>query len=101
MEAREFTWKPDVNPKADLVISSIWEDDNGDPVADVGFYDCYQFSSCLRSYPLGKISIRYPRTASKATIDAPVKRRCVGGDIQNSTKRLVESKYFCGLVSYE
>ena len=65
MEAREFTWKLTINPKADFASSHMWQGESGDAVAYEDAYKSYQVRSSLRPYLLVKTSIRYLKTEKK------------------------------------
>lgn len=84
MDAREFTWKMNINPKADFASLHMWQGESGDAVAYEDAYKSYQFGSCLRSYLLVKTSIRYPKTALKASLEPCASRKRAKSTIRNT-----------------
>ena len=84
MDAREFTWKMNINPKADFASSHMWQGESGDAVAYEDAYNSYQFRSSLRAYLLVKTSIRYPKTTQKVSPDARKSRRRASSGTRNT-----------------
>ena len=84
MDAREFTWKMNINPKADFASSHMWQGESCDAVAYEDAYKSYQVRSSLRAYLLGKTSIRHCRTASKPSPKACASHKRARGSIRNT-----------------